>query len=276
MLKIYMDLRNKYRVEGRGYRVEDKSRKAVVLLSGGLDSTTALGWALKNGYDCFAVTISYRQRHLKEISRARKIAKLLGVNFFECNINLPWLNVSSLIDRTKKLPDVRIGKICSGRIPSTYVPGRNLIFASIGVSLADSISAGAVVLGVNAIDYSGYPDCRHEFYAALEKAVNLGTKTGVIDRGNLSRLKHQELGRDGLVWQLSDGGIKLLTPLINLSKSQIIQLAVRLKMPLEWTWSCYRGDDEPCGRCDSCKLRAKGFKEAGIPDPAIKGDKIIR
>ena len=224
-----------------------KNKKAVVLFSGGLDSTTALCWAMNKGYVCEAVSFDYGQRHKKENLCARRITGALGVKLYEIKLEFPWLGVSSLVDPGKKLPDIRFSRIGTGKtIPSTYVPGRNLVFASIGVSLADSIGAEAVVMGPNIIDYSGYPDCRPEFYRALEKAVEAGTRQGT-----------------------SGKKIKLLTPLIRLSKKEIIKLAVRLGAPLRYSWSCYAGGAAPCGRCDSCKLRAKGFKDAGLADPAM-------
>jgi len=223
-------------------------KKAVVLFSGGLDSTTALCWALKRGYACRAVSFDYGQRHIKENQSAARIARLLGVKLYKIKLEFPWLDVSSLVDAGKRLPDSKTSEIGSAQnIPSTYVPGRNLVFASIGVSLADSIGAAAVVMGPNVIDYSGYPDCRPAFYRALEKAVSTGTKRGAQGKK-----------------------IRLLTPLIRMSKKDIIRLAVKLKAPLEYTWSCYAGGARPCGVCDSCKLRAKGFKEAGMTDPANK------
>jgi len=224
-------------------------KKAVVLFSGGLDSSTALCWAMDRGYSCSAVSFDYGQRHKKENLSARRIARALGVKLYGIKLEFPWLAASSLVDRKKKLPDLRISKIgAGGAVPSTYVPGRNLVFASIGVSLADSIGAQAVVMGPNVVDYSGYPDCRPGFYRALEEAVRAGTRRGVYGKK-----------------------IKLLTPLIRLSKKKIIKLAVKLGAPLRYSWSCYAGGAVPCGRCDSCKLRAKGFKDAGIPDPAISG-----
>ena len=224
-----------------------KKQKAVVLFSGGLDSTTALCWALKRGYECLAVSFAYGQRHAKENRSAARIARLLGIKLYNIRLDFPWLSSSSLVDAGKRLPEVKLAKIGGGGVPSTYVPGRNLVFASIGVSLADAVGAAAVVMGPNVIDFSGYPDCRPAFYRALEKAVTAGTKRGA-------------------------GGekIKLLTPLIRMSKRDIIRMAVKLKAPLKYTWSCYAGGSRPCGKCDSCKLRAKGFKEAGIPDPALK------
>ena len=225
-----------------------KTEKAVVLFSGGLDSTTALCWALERGYVCTAVSFDYGQRHKKENASARRIASAMGVKLHGIKLALPWLAASSLVDPAKKIPAAAPGRpVAKTGIPSTFVPGRNLMFASIGVSLADSIGASAVVMGPNVVDYSGYPDCRPEFYRALEKAVSAGTRRGAAGKK-----------------------IKLLTPLIRLSKREIILLGLRLRAPLELTWSCYAGGALPCGRCDSCRLRAKGFKEAGIPDPAMR------
>ena len=225
-----------------------KRKKAVVLFSGGLDSTTALCWALSKGYDCLAVSFDYGQRHSRENAAARAIARRLGVKLYEIKLAFPWFQTCSLVNAGMKLPDVGLSKIGKkGGIPSTYVPGRNLVFSSVGFSLADAVGAAAIVLGPNVVDYSGYPDCRPAFYRALEKAAAHGTRSGA-------------------------GGkkIKILTPLIRLSKAGIARLAVKLGAPLELTWSCYSGGKEPCGRCDSCKLRAKGFADAGFKDPALK------
>jgi len=226
-----------------------KKKKAVVLFSGGLDSTTALCWALSKGYECLAVSFAYGQRHLRENAAARAIAGRLGVRLYEITLDFPWFKTSSLVNDKMKLPDVNPSKIGRpGELPSTYVPGRNLVFAAAGFSLADAEGAAAVVLGPNAVDYSGYPDCRPAFYRALEKAAAHGTRSGAGGRK-----------------------IKLLTPLIRLSKAGIARLAVQLKAPLELTWSCYSGGKKPCGRCDSCKLRAKGFAAAGMKGPALRG-----
>ncbi|HAT71225.1 MAG TPA: 7-cyano-7-deazaguanine synthase QueC [Elusimicrobia bacterium] len=223
-----------------------KKKKAVVLFSGGLDSTTALCWALAKGYECLAVSFDYGQRHARENAAARAIARRLGVKLYQIKLAFPWFGSCSLVNESLKLPDVKTGRIGrKGDIPSTYVPGRNLVFASVGFSLADAEGAAAVVLGPNVVDYSGYPDCRPEFYRALELAAARGTRSGA-----------------------GGGKIKLLTPLIKLSKAGIARLGVKLGAPLELTWSCYRGGRRPCGRCDSCKLRAKGFAEAGFADPA--------
>lgn len=222
--------------------------KAVVLFSGGLDSTTALCWALKKGYDCQAVSFYYGQRHARENAAARAIAGRLGVKLYEIKLDFPWLASCSLVNSRLKLPDVELSRIGrKGDIPSTYVPGRNLVFASVGFSLADAVGADAIVLGPNVVDYSGYPDCRPEFYRALGKAAAFGTRRGAGGRP-----------------------IKILTPLIKLSKAEIARLGIRLGAPLELTWSCYGGGRRPCGRCDSCKLRARGFAEAGLEDPALR------
>lgn len=224
-----------------------KRPPAVVLFSGGLDSTVALSWALSKGYGCSAVSFSYGQRHAKENRSARAIARRLGVKLYEIKLDFPWFGTSSLVGAGGRLPEHKLSAIGRrGDIPSTYVPGRNLVFASAGLSLADAIGARAVVLGPNIVDYSGYPDCRPAFYRALEKAAAFGTRQG--DKGER---------------------IRLLTPLIELSKAGIVRLGMKLKAPLALTWSCYAGGRRPCGRCDSCLLRAKGFAEAGVPDPAL-------
>lgn len=226
-------------------------KKAVVLFSGGLDSTTALCWALSKGYECLAVSFDYGQRHARENFAARKIARRLGVKLYEINLAFPWFASCSLVNKKMKLPDVELSGIGKkGDIPTTYVPGRNLVFSSVGFSLADAIGADFIVLGPNVVDYSGYPDCRPEFYRALEKAAAYGTRRGA--------------GGDR---------IKILTPLIKLSKAGIAMLGVSLKAPLELTWSCYSGGKMPCGHCDSCKLRAKGFHDAGLEDPALPGNR---
>jgi 7-cyano-7-deazaguanine synthase len=222
-------------------------KKAVVLFSGGLDSTTALCWALAKGYECLAVSFDYGQRHDRENTAARAIARRLGVKLHEIKLAFPWFDACSLVNKKLKLPDVKLSRIGrKGEIPSTYVPGRNLVFASVGFSLADAEGADAIVLGPNVVDYSGYPDCRPEFYRALQKAAAFGTRRGANGRP-----------------------IKILTPLIKLSKAGIARLGVKLGAPLALTWSCYSGGKKPCGHCDSCKLRAKGFADAGLADPAL-------
>ncbi len=226
---------------------EERKKKAIVLFSGGLDSTTCLYWALDKGYECEALTVSYGQRHDREVISAEFIAKKLGVKLHRVTLNFPWLASSSLVDKAQTLPDLSLEQIESSKIPSTYVPGRNLMFLSIAASLLDSVGAQAIVAGPNAIDFSGYPDCTPAFFKAAADAVNRGTKTGVSE------------------------GVEVLAPLMRLSKTEIVQLGAKLKVPFELTWSCYAGGKSPCGHCDSCKLRAKGFAEAGIKDPAVEG-----
>lgn len=222
------------------------ARQAVVLLSGGLDSTTALFWAKGRGFRVSALTVGYGQRHARELSAARRVAREAGVPLHEVALALPWLKVSALLDRSLKLPDLPLSRIGRGPIPSTYVPGRNTIFLALGISLADALGAEAVVLGNNALDYSGYPDCRPEFTRAFAKAARLGTRRGAEGRP-----------------------LRILSPLVRLDKKGIVRLALKVGAPLRLTWSCYQGGRGPCGRCDSCKLRAKGFLAAGRRDPAL-------
>lgn len=221
-------------------------KKAIVLFSGGLDSTTCLYWALENGYECETLTVTYGQRHVREIESAKKIAQKLGVKTHFLDIELPWLATGcSLTNSLQSLPDIPLAQITEGKIPSTYVPGRNLLFLSLAGSLLDAVGADAIIAGPNAVDFSGYPDCTPDFYKAAAQALNRGTKKGVTD------------------------GIEVLAPLMYLSKTDIVRLAAQLKVPFELTWSCYAGGKKPCGKCDSCKLRAKGFAEAGVHDTSL-------
>ncbi len=222
------------------------SKKAIVLFSGGLDSTTCLYWALDKGYTCETLTVSYGQRHAREVQAAQQIASKLGVKQHSVALNFPWLSTSSLVGKDQVIPDQSLADITSGQIPSTYVPGRNLIFLSVAASLADAVSADAIVAGPNAIDFSGYPDCTPAFFETVGKAINLGTKRGV---------QH---------------GLEVLAPLMHLSKTDIVKLGAKLGVPFELTWSCYNGGDTPCGHCDSCKLRARGFAEAGVKDGSVE------
>jgi 7-cyano-7-deazaguanine synthase len=202
-------------------------KKAVILLSGGIDSTTTLYYAKSKGYKCFALIFDYGQRHRREIRSAVAVAKRANTPYRIIRISLPWKG-SSLLDKKLKLPK---GKKLKG-IPSTYVPARNTIFLSFALSYAEAIGAKMIFIGANAIDFSGYPDCRPKYYRAFQKVIREGTKVKKI---------------------------KVKTPLINMTKAQIIRLGMKLGAPLELTWSCYKGGKKPCGVCDSCRLRQKGF-----------------
>lgn len=222
-------------------------KRAVILLSGGLDSAVTLYFALEKGYKCYCLIFDYGQRHKKEINFAKKISDTAGCGYQIINIDLPWKG-SSLLNKEMLLPSLANPQTRKpvNNIPSTYVPGRNIIFLSFALSYAEALNAEAIFIGAHAQDYSGYPDCRPEFYRAFIKAAKAGTKRGVEGKP-----------------------IKIITPLINKNKSQIIKLGKKLDVPFEWTWSCYKGEKIPCGTCDSCYFRAKGFKEAGLKDPNI-------
>ena len=222
------------------------SKSCVVLLSGGLDSATVLYWARRQGFSPVCLIFDYGQRHSREIESAKKIARAAGCPYKLAKISLPWQG-SCLLDNKIKIPEAAIaGEKAAGQIPSTYVPARNIIFLSLALSLAETISSKAVFIGANAVDFSGYPDCRPEFYRAFEKVISRGTKAGA------EKIK-----------------IKVWTPLINLTKAGIIKLGLKLGVPYELTWSCYQGKKSPCGKCESCFYRAKGFQEAGKQDPAL-------
>lgn len=218
------------------------NKKAVVLLSGGLDSATTLYLARAKGFYCTCLIFDYGQRQRREIESAKKIAKKAGCKTKVIKIELPWKG-SSLLD--KKI-GIRAG-FKSGKIPSTYVPARNIIFLSFALSFAETSRAGSIFIGAHSQDYSGYPDCRPEFFRAFSKLSACGTKASIEGRK-----------------------IRINTPLIRKNKAGIIRLGRKLDVPFNLTWSCYRGGQKPCGRCDSCYFRAKGFKEAGIKDPLLK------
>ena len=231
------------------------SKKAVVLLSGGLDSATTLYFAKAKGFQCYCLIFDYGQRHKKEIASAKKIAACAGCAWQVIKLSLPWKG-SSLLDKKLKIPEFSNSTNSinlSNSIPLTYVPARNIIFLSFALSCAEAIKASSIFIGANAIDYSGYPDCRPGFYRAFIRAVNLGTKAGVEGRG-----------------------FSIFTPLIKMTKAGIIKLGTRLKVPYELTWSCYQGGRKPCGKCDSCNFRARGFQEAGYRDPLLRGVKYDR
>src|ERR1700722_14012994 len=216
--------------------------KAVCLLSGGLDSATCLAYARREGFDCYALSFDYGQRHLVELEAARKIARALGaVDHRVAKIDLRVFGHSALTDDID-VPKGRDEAQMSHGIPITYVPARNTIFLSFALAWAEVLEASDIFIGVNALDYSGYPDCRPEFIEAFERMANLAIKAGVEDRLR----------------------IRIHTPLIRLSKAEIVKLAARLGLDFSLTHSCYDPDAQgrPCGQCDSCLLRRKGFEEA--------------
>lgn len=218
-------------------------KPAVCLLSGGLDSATCLAYARREGFDCFALSFDYGQRHRVELEAAAKVARSLeAAKHIVLPINLRAFGGSALTS------DIEVPKTgLSEGIPVTYVPARNTIFLAFALAWAEVLSSSDIFIGVNAIDYSGYPDCRPEFIAAFEQMANLATKAGVEGRTQ----------------------IHIHAPLIRLSKSEIIKLAEELGLDFSLTHSCYDPDDggRACGLCDSCRLRRKGFAEAGLEDP---------
>jgi 7-cyano-7-deazaguanine synthase len=219
----------------------------VVLLSGGIDSATAAAVARAEGYDLFALTFRYGQRHLREVESAKRVAAALGVaRHLILDLDLRGIGGSALTDEIPVPKGRALDEIGSG-IPVTYVPARNTIFLAYALAWAEVLGSEDIVLGVNALDYSGYPDCRPAYIEAFEKMANLATKAGV--EGRLALTIH--------------------TPLIRLTKAQIIQRGAALGVDFALTWSCYdpAPDEHPCGTCDSCILRQKGFAEAGISDP---------
>jgi len=220
--------------------------RAVVLLSGGLDSYTAAAVAKADGFTLFALTIHYGQRHARELEAARAVARALGVaRHLQLDLDLRAIGGSSLTSAT----DVPHGRdVDAQEIPSTYVPARNTIFLSLALGWAEVLGAHDIVIGVNALDYSGYPDCRPEFVAAFEQVADLGTRAGV-----------------------EGARFRVHTPLISLSKADIIRRCVALVLDYGLTHSCYDppSSGRPCGTCDSCVLRAKGFRDAGVPDPLL-------
>ena len=220
--------------------------RAVVLLSGGLDSYTAAAMVKAEGFSLFALTLHYGQRHAREVEAARDVARALGVErHLELDVDLRAIGGSSL---TSNVPVPHDRNLDASDIPSTYVPARNTILLSLALGWAEVLGAHDIVVGVNALDYSGYPDCRPEFISAFERLANLGTRAGV-----------------------EGGRYRVRTPLIALGKADIIRRGIELGLDYGLTHSCYdpSADGRPCGRCDSCVLRAKGFREAGVPDPLL-------
>ncbi len=223
-------------------------KKAVVLLSGGLDSATTLAIARSEGFQCYALTFAYGQRHKREIEAAKKVAESLGATEHRIiNIDLATFGGSALTDAAIEVPKDRAGMYIPTQIPVTYVPARNTIFLSCALAWAEVLGAFDIFIGVNSTDYSGYPDCRAEFIAAFEKTANLATAAAVEDRGRY----------------------RIHTPIIEMKKAQIITTGTKLGVDYSLTHSCYDPDEQgrSCGRCDSCRLRIKAFAEAGLEDP---------
>jgi 7-cyano-7-deazaguanine synthase len=221
--------------------------RAVVLLSGGLDSATALAVAREEGYECFALSFDYGQRHARELESAQQVAASLGaVKHLTLRLDLRAIGGSALTEDIA-VPKGRSHEAIAAGIPVTYVPARNTIFLSHALAWAETLGSQDIFIGVNALDYSGYPDCRPEFIEAFERLANLATRAGVEGKSRF----------------------RVHTPLITLSKAQIVARAHELGVDLSLTWSCYEPepDGRACGLCDSCLLRKKGFAEARLPDP---------
>ncbi|MCM8756545.1 MAG: 7-cyano-7-deazaguanine synthase QueC [Candidatus Omnitrophica bacterium] len=221
-----------------------QDKKGVILLSGGLDSVTTFYLAKHQGYKLSALIFYYGQRHKREINCAIKIAELKGVDYRLVRLSIPWVE-SSL---TKKNISVPLNRDTNSKdLPSTYVSGRNIIFLSYAASLAESINARYIFIGAHTEDYSGYPDCRKEFLEEMEKAINLGISKK----------------------------IKILYPLIDKSKRDIVELGKKLDVPFEYTWSCYLGGKIPCQKCDRCRCRIRACQELGLIDPLLQRKKIL-
>lgn len=214
-------------------------KKAVILLSGGLDSTTCMSVARQEGYELYPISFNYGQRHQRELESAKAVASFYQVKEHRI-FKIDYVGGSALTDPSIEVPAYQEEE----GIPVTYVPARNILFLSYALGYAEVLEAEAIFIGVSSIDYSGYPDCRPEFIEAFQQVVKVGTKAGVEGKA-----------------------ITIRTPLIHLSKAATIQLAMTNGAPLHLTTSCYQGGEKACGICDSCTLRLKGFKEAGLVDP---------
>ena len=218
-----------------------KKNTSIALLSGGLDSATAAAIAKEAGQNVIGLSFNYGQRHHRELEAASEIANYLELHEHQTiDINLAAWGGSSLTDLQQSIP---IKGVIKGIIPNTYVPGRNTVFIAIGLSFAEARGANQLILGINAMDYSGYPDCRADYLLAYQKLANLSSKAGREGRGTQ-------------IW----------APLIHWEKIQIVEEALRLKIPIEKTWSCYKGQKNACGQCDSCRIRDEALKKAGRSD----------
>lgn len=227
--------------------MSNNSKKAVVLLSGGLDSATVLAMAINDGFECYALSFDYGQRHRCELQAARRVAESMGVKEHRIfDLNLRQFGGSALTDDSIAVPDA--GDEDGDEIPVTYVPARNTVFLSLALGWAEVLGARDIFIGVNSVDYSGYPDCRPEFIDAFQAMANLATKEGV-----------------------EGTGFQIDTPLISFSKAEIIQQGIILGVDYGLTISCYNPDDEgkACGQCDSCALRREGFAAAEVDDPTL-------
>lgn len=221
-------------------------KKAVILLSGGLDSTTCMSVAHQEGYELYPISFNYGQRHQRELESAKAVASFYQAKEHRI-FEIDYVGGSALTDPSISVPAYQEEE----GIPVTYVPARNILFLSYALGYAEVIQAEAIFIGVSSIDYSGYPDCRPEFIEAFQQVAKVGTKAGVEGKA-----------------------ITIRTPLIRLSKAATIQLAMMNGAPLHLTTSCYKGGEKACGICDSCTLRLKGFKEAGLVDPIPYEDKV--
>jgi 7-cyano-7-deazaguanine synthase len=221
-------------------------RRAVVLLSGGLDSATTLALAVERGFECYALTVRYGQRHAVEVERAVELAEVLGARQHRVvDLDLGFVGGSALTDREIEVPKARGDEPIEAGIPPTYVPARNTVFLALALAWAEVLGASDLFIGVNAVDYSGYPDCRPAFVEAFETLANRATKLGV-----------------------ETGAFRIHAPLLHWTKARIVREADRLGIETGRTVSCYDPGPEgqPCGRCDACRLRARGFDEAGLID----------
>lgn len=221
------------------------STRAIVLLSGGLDSTVAAALAREVGHELHALSFDYGQRHARELDSARAVAAELGAaSHVVLRVPVGDIGGSALTDATIDVPTGRDEAHMAEDIPVTYVPARNIVFLSLALGLAEVREADSIVIGANALDYSGYPDCRPEFFQAFEAMARVGTKRGVEGHP-----------------------VRIDVPLLHMTKADIVRAGLRVGAPLRLTWSCYQGGEKACGVCDSCLLRLKGFRDAGMEDP---------